>query len=518
MADGNTFKRCSCRDGNGKAYGQKCPQLRRANGAWNARHGSWYYQLELPASCDGRRRGPLRRGGFATQDQAAAELDTARQLLAIAPKDEPHTAAKIADLIMSTVHTTRSLPDPEQVRRKVRIHQDLDTDITVAQWLQDFLKRKKKIDATTLRGYQTHVRLYFIPHLGHIRLNRLRVADIADMFEAIEETNDIIRQARASGDPALRAKVRYRRPVGPATMHRIRATLRHALNIAMKHERLIDFNPAAVIELPEASRPKAKVWTAARIKRWQADHLKALADQQTRRTGRRAGPIEVYIATPRPSPVMVWTPAHTQTFLAQAAGHRLFALYRLIATRGLRRGEACGLRRPDVDLDTATAAICWQITQLGWQPVEGAPKTEASDRIIALDTQTVQILKAHNRRQAAERLAAGPAWIDTGFVFTNPDGSRLHPQHVTDEFQHLAYTAGLPPVRLHDLRHGAASIMLAAGLDIKIVQETLGHTSSTFTRDTYTSIYPQIAQAAAEQTAALLTPPPNTDHHLPAQP
>ncbi|MGW4411384.1 tyrosine-type recombinase/integrase [Nonomuraea sp. NPDC004702] len=68
----------------------------------------------------------------------------------------------------------------------------------------------------------------------------------------------------------------------------------------------------------------------------------------------------------------------------------------------------------------------------------------------------------------------------------------------------LAFQAGLPPVRLHDLRHGAASIMLAAGVDLKVVQETLGHVSSTFTRDTYTSVYPEVARAAAESTAALI--------------
>ncbi|MEV4009893.1 tyrosine-type recombinase/integrase [Nonomuraea angiospora] len=68
----------------------------------------------------------------------------------------------------------------------------------------------------------------------------------------------------------------------------------------------------------------------------------------------------------------------------------------------------------------------------------------------------------------------------------------------------MAFQVGLPPVRLHDLRHGAASLMLAAGVDLKVVQETLGHVSSTFTRDTYTSVYPEVARAAAESTAALV--------------
>ncbi|MEU6731253.1 tyrosine-type recombinase/integrase [Nonomuraea wenchangensis] len=84
-------------------------------------------------------------------------------------------------------------------------------------------------------------------------------------------------------------------------------------------------------------------------------------------------------------------------------------------------------------------------------------------------------------------------------------GQPLHPQHISDQFYRLAYEAGLPPVRLHDLRHGAASLMLAAGVDLKIVQETLGHVSSTFTRDTYTSVYPEVARAAAESTAALVS-------------
>jgi hypothetical protein len=147
-------------------------------------------------------------------------------------------------------------------------------------------------------------------------------------------------------------------------------------------------------------------------------------------------------------------------------------------------------------------------TQLGWEPIQGAPKTDASDREIAVDAETMTLLKEHDKRQKRERLAAGEDWIESGFVFTDEIGRPLHPQHVTDRFYGICYQAGLPPIRLHDLRHGAATAMLAAGVDIKIVQETLGHTSSAFTRDTYTSIYPEAAAAAAEATAAFLTGSP----------
>nr|SBO94272.1 Integrase [Nonomuraea gerenzanensis] len=506
--NGTTFKTCSCRDEEtGKKLGKACPKLRRPGGGerWSSTHGRWAYQLELPSHADGRRRNPLRRRGFATLEEVEAELEQARALLAL--DEDPHIQRKVTELMLSVLKDAKALPAVEEVRRKVRTRQDLNPTVTVAEWMTEFLRRKRKIDVTTRRSYEAHIRLYFVPYLGDIRLDRLRVSDVAGMFDAIEEFNDVITTARASGDAEERAKVRYRRPVGPATMHRIRATLRHALNIAIKQDRLIDFNPAAVVELPDAASPKALVWTDERVAAWSRDLQHRLDVEQRRRGAARLGRaamVNVYASTERPSPVMVWTPSHTYAFLAQAATHRLFALYRLIALRGLRRGEAVGLRWKDVDLPAGVAGVHWQITQLGWEPVQGRPKTEASDRTIALDEDTVTALRAHRKRQAAERLAAGEGWVDSGFVFTDEIGRPLHPQQVSDQFYQLAFQVGLPPVRLHDLRHGAASLMLAAGVDLKVVQETLGHVSSTFTRDTYTSVYPEVARAAAESTAALV--------------
>jgi integrase len=374
----------------------------------------------------------LRRRGFAAQEEVKAELEEARALLAL--DEDPHVQRKITELMLSVFKDARTLPPVEEVRRKVSIHRDLNPTATVTEWMNEFLRRKRKIDVTTRRSFEAHIRLYFTPYLGDIRLDRLRVSDVAGMFDAIEEFNDVITTARASGDAEQRATVRYRRPVGPATMHRIRATLRHALNIAIKQARLIDFNPAAVVELPDADRPKALVWTDERVADWNRHLQERLAAEQQRRGAllSRASMINLYVSVPRPSPVMVWTPSHTYTFLAQAASHRLSALYRLIALRGLRRGEAVGLRWKDIDLPAGTAGVHWQITQLGWEPVQGRPKTEASDRTIALDEDTVTALRAHRKRQAAERLAAGEAWTDSGFVFTDEIGRPLHPQQVSD--------------------------------------------------------------------------------------
>ena len=101
-------------------------------------------------------------------------------------------------------------------------------------------------------------------------------------------------------------------------------------------------------------------------------------------------------------------------------------------------------------------------------------------------------------------MAWGSAWTDSGLVFTSEDGRPLRAGHISEHFAVLTRKAGQPPIRFHDLRHGAATLSLAAGVDIKIVQEMLGHSTSAFTRDVYTSVVPEIATAAAEAVAAIV--------------
>lgn len=103
-----------------------------------------------------------------------------------------------------------------------------------------------------------------------------------------------------------------------------------------------------------------------------------------------------------------------------------------------------------------------------------------------------------------ERAEWGSAWIETGLVFTQEDGSWLHPGKVTDLFERLVAASGLPPIRLRDLRHGAATLMLAADIDIKIVSDTLGHSDTRITRDIYQSVLPHVGKNAAEATAKLI--------------
>ena len=215
----------------------------------------------------------------------------------------------------------------------------------------------------------------------------------------------------------------------------------------------------------------------------------------------------------RPSPVMVWTPEQTGEFLDGIQNDRLYALYHLIAYRGTRRGETCGARWVDLNKARSSLKVSEQLVQLGWKVEAGKPKSDAGDRIIGLDDGTNNVLEAWRRTQNAERrtqiaeqLAHGSGWIRSGRIFTGPEGSALHPAEITKYFNQLVASLALLPSRLHDLRHGAATRALEADVDIKVVQDLLGHSTSTLTRDTYTSVSPRLAKEAAEKAAKMIPP------------
>ena len=143
----------------------------------------------------------------------------------------------------------------------------------------------------------------------------------------------------------------------------------------------------------------------------------------------------------------VWTARQTAEFLRSIEGHRLYAAYHLIALRGLRRGEAAGLRWCDIDLDGKTAVISQQLQQYDGRLAVCPPKTPHSTRVIALDHTTIAALRAHRGRQQAEVAAYEPGYHPSGYVFTNLNGDPMAPDRLTRIFKKLATQAGLPPVR-----------------------------------------------------------------------
>jgi integrase len=125
--------------------------------------------------------------------------------------------------------------------------------------------------------------------------------------------------------------------------------------------------------------------------------------------------------------------------------------------------------------------------------------------VVPLDNRTVGRLRAHQEVQSLERAAWGAAWNDSGLVFTREDGRPLRPEYVTRHFQRLAAEAGLPVIRLHDLRHTNASIALTAGVDLKVVSDRLGHSTTAITADLYTHVNRNVGRAAADRIADVLT-------------
>ncbi|GAA2021078.1 tyrosine-type recombinase/integrase [Catenulispora yoronensis] len=521
MAKSPVFKKCGCRgpvlDAAGRPkldavgrpvlrrLGSGCPQLRTGS-RWNPKHGSWHFQIEVMMGV-GQPRQHLTQGGIASSGEAEQAVDAIRALVAVPDEleDAPEAAAnlrlEIVGRIRKSLKDKAPLPELEEIRKAAKLGQPVLHKLTVGEWLTEWIGAKGRISKNTVRGYQIHIEKYLIPHLGRIPLDRLRVAHVHAMIAVIADDAETIpvenaarrdmetavKVARRSGDRETARELReklasmppYRKPANAATRQRIRATLRTALTAACAQQ-LITVNVAALAELESGKRPKALVWTPERVERW-------------RRTG------EV------PSPVMVWTAEQTGAFLQRAAGHECFALFHLIAFTGLRRGEAVGLRWVDVDLGANTLHVTRQIVQIDWETFITPPKSEAGERDVAVDDRTVAILRTHRKEQAKARLAAGEDWVDSGLVFTGPDGAELHPGWVSAQFRLLLREAGLPPVRLHDLRHGAATLALAAGIDIKVVQEMLGHSSSTITRDTYTSVFDELKHAAAGAIANAIT-------------
>jgi hypothetical protein len=228
----------------------------RCPGLRSPEHGTWYFSTDLPSAAGERRR--VRRGGFATKAAAVAALEAL---------GSPSVGPELG--------------------------------LSTGEWLARWLESRVSLRASTARSYSAHVRGYLVPYLGAITLAALTAGDVQAMFTAV------IRDETALG-----------RPVSAATVHRIHATLRAALNGAVRAG-LIGVNPGRFPELPRAARPRPQVWTPALTGRWQQDGWRPV--------------------------VGVWTAVQTAEFLRQVRGHRLYALFHLTALRGLRRGEAAGL-------------------------------------------------------------------------------------------------------------------------------------------------------------------------------
>ena len=245
--------------------------------------------------------------------------------------------------------------------------------------------------------------------------------------------------------------------LSPRTIRGIRAVLRSALSDAVKW-RVVPFNAATAASLPRASRVD----------------------------------------------VRVFTPEEARKFLAEAESDRLGAIFSVALAVGLRLGEALGLRWIDVDLERSQLHVRQALQRIDGELRFVEPQSEQSRRTVALPDLVATILKRHRTRQLEERLKAGSRWKDQGLVFTTTIGTPLDERNVRRAFCSILRRAELPTIRIHDLRHTCASLLLVQGVHPRIVMETLGHSQISLTMDTYSHVLPALQQEAARQIDSLL--------------
>jgi integrase len=322
-------------------------------------------------------------------------------------------------------------------------------DAYLAEWVQG-----QRLSPATLASYRKNIRLHIDPYLGALAIARLTGSMVDAWMRKLEASG------RADGQGGLSARtVRY-----------VYTILRSALGDAVKQGRL-SVNPTDRSTPPspsEARPPEMQAWTAAEL-------------------GRFLG----------------W---------AEAQDPDLAMGWRLLAATGMRRGEALALRWRDVDLDAGRLAVRRSVGVVktkgaGERLVEGSTKTGRS-RVVDLDAGTVAALRAY---RAARGLLALDLVRDPALVLSNLDGTHRHPERFSRRFSGQVAQARkalgeerLPGIRLHDLRHTHATLLLADGVPVKVVSERLGHASATITLTVYQHVHPGMGRQAADRFAALL--------------
>lgn len=315
--------------------------------------------------------------------------------------------------------------------------------MTVGDYLEAWLRDTLPtvVRPSTVASYASLTKQHIIPGLGHHRLDKLTAVHIRAFLR----------------DKSTQTSPRTKRPLSSRTLQYIHAVLRLALEQARRDD-LVARNVAGLVAGPKVQR----------------------------------------------SEVQPLKPAEAAKLFAAAAEDRLSPLWLLVTALGLRRGEALALRWEDIDLDRGHLQI-----RATLQRVDGAlvrsemPKTKSSRRALPLPEVVVEALRAHRAAQVQERLAAR-AWADEALVFTTSIGTPLEPRNVLRSFHALCDRAKVRRVRIHDLRHAAASFLLLQGVDMRVVMGTLGHSRLATTSDLYTHLLEPVQRAAADRMDDLL--------------
>ncbi|MEV4317111.1 tyrosine-type recombinase/integrase [Actinocrispum sp. NPDC049592] len=209
-------------------------------------------------------------------------------------------------------------------------------------------------------------------------------------------------------------------------------------------------------------------------------------------------------------PHRTWTPHEMTRFLEYARQDRFYALWVLVATTGMRRSELCGLAVGSLDLTAGTLQMTSTRVVAAGSVEDGDGKTAGSRRLLSLDKFTVTVLREHLAQRNRNKQEWGNGYQDHGLVFCWENGKPIYPDTITETFNAIVDRAGLPHIKLHDVRHTYATVALRSGVHPKIVSARLGHATVAFTLDVYAADIPGLDREAAEDISGLFLPGPET--------
>jgi integrase len=322
-----------------------------------------------------------------------------------------------------------------------------DADLTVAAYLEDWLQiQTTQVQPSTWLNYKQTIRGYVLPHVGDLPLSSLTVRGLTGMYAMLLD--------RGGRDGA---------PLKASTAIRTHCILHKALEDAVALQ-VLEANPAKGARVPKVDRGDGDP-----------------ADER-----------------------QIWDAAQLRAFLAHTADDRFGDLWRVLAFTGLRRGELLGLRWGDVDLDAEAPLLRVRrsLSVIGGQARLKEPKT-ARSRPLHLDDPTVATLRRRFALQDEHLREHGPVYDNRwGLVFTDHYGKHLSPEVVSQEFRRTVVAAPVPTIRLHDLRHVHATLLLQAGVPVKVVSERLGHRDVFVTMTVYAHVLPAMYAEAVHRFSA----------------
>lgn len=319
--------------------------------------------------------------------------------------------------------------------------------LTFGDYLKEWLKNREhdNLSPTTLRRYSQIVELRLIPKLGMLPLEKLRPIHIQKFMR------DVAEEGRLDGKttPLSYDSLRYHYRV-----------LHKALEDAVKMQ-LLPFNPADAVTIP---KPPQELDDEPK------EEIQVLTAEQ----------VEIMLEAAKITPYY----------------HLLFVAVRT----GLRRGELLGLRWQDIDLKAGKLSVK---RALAYTPQKGKffklPKNKKSRRTIDISREVIEVFKDLKKKQAEAKLFYGQYYKDHGLVFCQPDGTPMHPDTPSSWFPEFLQRIGLPRLNFHCLRHTHASLLLQAGVDIKVISERLGHSSIRITYDLYAHLMPGMQKEAVNK-------------------